>query len=149
MARPGRPKKVDESNRRRKRAKLGGLGRLKLTTAEIPGYVTRWANDTGSRLVDLTVEDDWDFVHKDEIGNEVGEFNVTPGNRDLGTRVSKVVGRDEHGQPIHAYLLKKKKEFAIQDRKEKDARINETEESLSRAKGVENADGSIKFGNRP
>ncbi len=152
QGRPGRPKKADSAKaaptgrRRKDRAKLGGDGRLKLSAPEIPGYVTRTANDVDTRLYDLTELDDWEFVHKDEIGNQFGEHNVTPGNRDLGTRVSRVVGTDKFGKPIYGYLLKKKKQFWNEDRKEKFKRVDETEETLKRAKGVENADGSIKFG---
>lgn len=137
---PGRPRKEE----RRRAGSVHGRGRLKLKVPEIAGYYTRWVSDTGTRIHDFTVLDDFDFVNRDEIGDHVGE-NVEDGNTELGSRVRVLVGTDEHGRPLHQYLLKKKIEFQREDLRKNETKRREKEDTLRRGSDrIENQYGTVK-----
>lgn len=123
----GRPPKVV-----RRRTRTIGGHRVKLSAPKIMGYVTRWANDDGIRIHDLTENDDWDFVFKEEITRE---DRVSVGDPDIsnvvkpGEKVSVPVGTKD-GKALFAYLLKKKREYFDADFKEKQAELDKVEEQL-------------------
>lgn len=140
---PGRPRKSE----RRRQPGIHGRGRQKLITPEITGFTTRWVNDISNRLKEKTQYDDWEFVEAREINNEVGEAG--DGNQDLGSRVKRVVGTQEGGKPMYAYLLKKSNEYYKQDIANNEAARREKEDTLRRGTGsdgrpVDNQYGSIK-----
>lgn len=122
--------KSSESRTPRRRRGIHGRGRQKLTTPKLPGYYLRWVNDVDTNIYDRTVQDDYDYVKKSEIGNHVGEQG--DGNSDLGSRVSVLVDKDNQGNPIVAYLLKKKTEFHDADMDKKESFRIEQEKSLKR-----------------
>jgi len=141
----GRPPKKNVERRRKKN--VYGRGRYKLTTPEIQGYMTRWANDDGVRIQALTEQDDYDFVLKSEISNEVGDPDIE-GNSDMGSQVRRIVGTKENGEPLYAYLLKIRKEFYEENQKEKQDEIDEVERQIKRGQfkqPIENKYGQIKF----
>lgn len=74
-----------------------------------PKLEYRWVNDEKGRIQRLTQEDTWDFTTREELGL-AGE------NSGQGTRLERVVGIGEDGQPLKAYLLCKPKEWAEEDR---------------------------------
>ena len=122
--------------RKRNRNKIDGM-RQKLHAPEIPGYQTRWVNDYGGRVQSLTEHDDYTFVSKEEISDpsgrvEVGDPNVTP-ELQVGDRVARIVGADD-GRPIYAYLMKKRKEFYLEDQVEKEKELLEVESQLKRGR---------------
>ena len=136
--------KTVSKSRTERRRKSGehGRARLKLSVPDLPGYFCYWANDTGTRLHDLTRDDDYDYVSKSEIGDHVGESGT--GNSDLGTKVRVLVGTDDNG-PVYAYLLKKKLDFHQEDQAEKEAERRKKEEALHRGSDqIENQYGSIR-----
>lgn len=136
----GRPRKPE--NVRRRKAAPHGRGRLKLYAPEIPGFHTRWVTDTGTRINDFTKLDDYDFVKRDEINNEVGETG--DGNTELGSKVRVLVGTDESG-PVYQYLLKKRIDWHKEDIAEKEEARREKEATLRRGNDqIENQYGSIK-----
>jgi len=133
------------STRRRKRG-VHGRGRQKLTVPEIPGYYLRWCNDTGSNMFDITTNDDYEYVLRDEISNQVGESG--DGNTDIGSKVRVLVDKDENGSPIYQYLMKKKLEFHEEDVVENERLRRKRESSLRRGddstgKPVDHQYGSI------
>jgi hypothetical protein len=133
--------KVEEP--RRRRSADHGRGRLKLSVPKMPGYYTRWVTDVGTRIHDFTVNDDYDFVSKSEINDDVGESG--DGNTDVGSRVRVLVDKDAQGNPIHQYLLKKPAKFHKEDMREKEAIRQEQESALRRGSDqIENQYGSIK-----
>lgn len=76
------------------------------------GLEPRWVNDTGNRMHQLTVQDDYDPVE-----------GVEP----------VPVGTDPHtGQPIMARLLAKRADFIKEDREKRAKTRDETETSLLR-----------------
>lgn len=137
---PGRPRKET----RRRQGSTHGRGRLKLKVPEIPGFYMRWVSDTGTRIHDMTVLDDYDFVQRSEIGDHVGESS-SDGNTELGSRVRVLVGKDEDGKPLHQYLLKKKLDFHKHDLKDNEQTRREKENSLRRGSDrIEHQYGSVK-----
>lgn len=127
-------------SRRRKRGEHG-RGRLKLKVPEMPGYYCRWGNDTGTNLHDMTHDDDYDYVDKAEIGNDVGESG--DGNSDIGSKVRVLVGSDENG-PIYSYLMKKKLEYHNDDKAENEDIRRKKEQTLRRGNdSIENQYGEL------
>jgi len=134
MVARGRAEK--EPVRKRNRNKIDGM-RQKLHAPEISGYQTRWVNDYTGRIQSLTEHDDYSFVSKSEISDpmgraEVGDPNVTP-ELQVGDRVARIVGADG-GSPVYAYLMKKRKEFFLQDQAEKEKELLEVETQLKRGR---------------
>jgi hypothetical protein len=80
-------------------------------------YVYRWANDDGSRIHQLTVGDDWDFVTV--TGGKGAEGGADTIKHRVGTK-------DDHSA-LYAYLLRKPKKFADEDKAKKAARISREE----------------------
>lgn len=117
-AAPGRPanKSVREASARKRRPMSAPLQKLALP--EIPGYHTHWINDYPGRLAQAE-QAGYTYVTPDEV--HINE-QLTPGNSDMGSRVSCVVGKGEAGQPLRAYAMKLQSELyeedqaALQDR---------------------------------
>ena len=137
-------KAAREPVRRRQRALDGD--RFQLKAPPIPGYRTRWINDTKNRIYQFTVEDDWDFVLRSEIPTPkglVGDPSTTP-EQDLGAKVAKIVGY-EGGNPIHAYLCKKRLEYWKADQLEKKQKQDEVMSELKKGHPyLENREGSVE-----
>lgn len=135
-------KSVRKSDRRRKPG-IHGRGRKKLTAPEIPGFHTAFVNDLGTRLYDKTVQDDYEYVTREEVGDFVGEDGKS--NNDLGSRVRVLVDKSENGEPIYAYLLKKKVEYFNSDRQEMEDDRMKREDELRRGNDrIENQYGEIR-----
>jgi len=82
-----------------------GVTRTKLgVKAEIPGYVLRWINDVGGRIMQAQ-QGGYAFVTPKEIGSE-----------DKESQVKRIVGKVESGGPMYAYLMKIEKTFYDEDR---------------------------------
>lgn len=98
---------------------------------EIEGFITRWFNDQDDRL--QRAEDaGYQYVHRKEIG-QVGDKDISNGNSDVNSRVSRVVGRMPTGQPIRAYLLKIRKDWYQADQAKKEEINNRVDEALRAA----------------
>ena len=81
----------------------GGL-KLKLAVAgEIPGYHLYWENDQDGAVETLLMEG-FDFVSYDEL--RAGKATEVVEDADIGSQISRYVGRREDGDPLRAYLLK-------------------------------------------
>lgn len=114
----------------RRRAGATGARRQKLAVNRShldPNYEHRWINDDELRLFSLTKEDNWDLVPDPSK-------SIKQDGTDLGSAISKVVGRNESGQPIRSYFARKPKVFAERDRIEKREAINRT---MTRITGAE------------
>lgn len=103
-----------------------GAPRLKLKVEEKPGLVRRWINDKGSRLM-YAEEGGYRYV---ERLKEVGTPDVIPGNTDLGSRTSKVVGTNEDGTPLRAYLMEIDQDTYEQDQEIKEESLLATEDTI-------------------
>lgn len=109
------------------------------------GYVARWFNDQDDRI-ERAEYAGYEFVKPEEIVG-VGDREVHGGNTDLGSRVSRVVGRTSNNQPIRAYLMKIQRDFYVEDQQEKEKVNRRVDEAVraGRAGGasVDNQYGSV------
>lgn len=123
-AEPVSKRAEDTRQQRRRRADAGQTAGLKLHVPEElrdRNSAERWINDDGQRIHAKTVLDDWDIVKDKDID----------GQRE-GTPVKRLVGKGDAGQPLHAYLCRKPKEWYDEDKgKEQDA-IKRREEDIRR-----------------
>jgi hypothetical protein len=118
---------------------------------ELDGFVTRWFNDLDDRL--QRAEDaGYQYVHRKEIG-QVGDKDISNGNTDVNSRVSRVVGRQPTGQPIRAYLMKIRKEWSEADQAKKEevnARVDDAiRAGTSGGAKVENQYGDVRLNRAP
>lgn len=128
----------------RKQRVPGEVMRRKLSYPTEEGYVMRWRNDKDDRIQSL-LDRGWEHVQKTD--------GVTPGDpdvsnetgQDLGTVVSKVVGAEDDGRPIKSYLLKIKKEWYEEDRKEKDEYLDALEKQIMDGGSVGGKDVDKKY----
>ena len=96
-----------EAPRRRKR-QSHGMARYRLSVPqEVPGHYIRWCNDDG-REVEWRLQSDYEFV----APAEVGLTDVTE------SRVKRLVGVKENGDPLFAYLMKIRSEWRAEDERE-------------------------------
>lgn len=122
MPRGVRAEVVRDERRRRRPETLDGMQRLKLALPsefrDDPNFTYRWVNDDGSRIHDLTVEDDWDICTR--AAHEGAEED----------RVSRIVGKKENGQPLVAYLARKRLDWFEQDKQANSAQNNAREDAM-------------------
>lgn len=79
---------------------------------DLANYVYRWTNDENSRIRQLTKADDYDFVNAGELGDGFDRENT---DSESAERVRMVVGSQKNGNPLYAYLLKKRRDFWEED----------------------------------
>ena len=120
------PKKAKE---RTDRVPLGTPHRkLQIPEGSIPpGKVPRWVNDTGGRLTQAQ-RGGYEFVY-DDINVGEGSENL---NSDLGSYVSQVVGKNDDGSPIRAFLMTIDKDLYDEDQAAKNSQIDKVDESIRR-----------------
>jgi hypothetical protein len=109
---------------------------MKMQVPEIPGYHCHWINDYQGR-VEKAIRAKYEFVDADEV--ELHDFSLAgdstkTGNQDLGTRVSMVVGTDEGGKPMRAYLMKLREELWKIDQELQQRPNDEISQQLKRGK---------------
>lgn len=79
----------------------------------IPGFHLHWLNDYAGRIQQAQ-QGGYEFVTAEEIGGMVNS-NVTDRNNDLGEKVRMLVGHNDQGGPLYAYLMKIPEEFWLED----------------------------------
>jgi len=106
---------MTRQTRRRRKDNLGGfqtnLG-VPETQLDHKKFAYRWINE--DHLHARTEADDYDKVKVDAASD------------DLGTTISRVVGKHEDGSPKRAYLCAKPRKLYEEDRKAHDATVDET-----------------------
>jgi hypothetical protein len=122
--RQGRKEEVAAQRRRRGNSEMRADARLPIPEEvskrlKAQGLTPRWVNDTGNRMHQLTVQDDYDRVE-----------GVEP----------VPVGTDLTGKPILAHLLAKRADFIAEDRAERAKVRDNTEQSLLRGEVPGGAD---------
>jgi len=113
---------------------------------EIKGFATRWINDEGNRIHDMTVLDDWDYVSKSEIlvqgrvsvGDSALNATIDPGER---VSIPVQIG---NGQTVRSYLVKKRTDYFKADRATKDKLHSEKLKGLWDTSGIENERGKVE-----
>ena len=90
---------------KRKKRESHGLARFKLSIPhEIPGWYVRWVNDDGREL-DWRLQSDYEFVEPQEVGLA----------SETDSRVRRLVGVRENGDPLYAYLMKIRQDWRDED----------------------------------
>lgn len=130
------PKMAPRDEAQRKVRRPLGVGRQKLSLTKEQqeyfrsrGEVPRWVNDTPGRLEDASEGDSYRFVTKAELSGkgQVGQATV-PGN--ASSRMTRVVGSNEDGSPITAYLMAKPIEDYEADMRERVDKIEAKEAEM-------------------
>ena len=99
-------------------------------------FVYRWVNDineAGSRILKFK-RGGYEFA-RNELGENdyvIGQEAVYQSKND-GSIIRLPVGTDKTGNPMHAYLMRIKKEFYVEDQNAKEKTLREEEEAIMRA----------------
>jgi hypothetical protein len=119
--------------------------RLQVDTT-FPGFHIRWFNDQDDRLLRAEAAG-YEYVQRKEIG-QVGDKDISNGNTDLNSKVSRVVGRTKDNQSIRAYLMKIRDAYWQEDRAAKAAIASEIDQAIRAGNAggadVKNSYGDIK-----
>jgi hypothetical protein len=128
LTREQREAKRTEGREETGRATRIGLGvsRSKLAVQERSGYKRRWVNDAEGRLQQATAGG-YQFAEDQSL--QIGSPDVDNVNRDLGSRISRVVDKTT-GQK--AYLMEIKEEFYKEDQDDKARELDKVDEQLKR-----------------
>jgi hypothetical protein len=110
-----------------------GLPRPKLTATPMLGWHLHWMNDDGQRLIEAQ-QGGYEFVSEEET--KLDQVAPTPANSDLGTRVRKVVGKQENGEPMYAYLMKIPQNFYDEDQLALQAQVDRIDATIRTGKLV-------------
>lgn len=125
LSQEGQKTKKKEKGRR-KRVPLG-VPRMKLTAQNIPeDKQARWINDKPGRIADA-LRGSYQFLNKDGIVVGTGYEDE---NEDIGSRVSRVVGKEDDGTPIIAYLMVIDKDLYEEDQAEKMKQVDMVDEAI-------------------
>lgn len=120
---------LQEKTERRRQRGANVVRGQKLTVSEAhldrENYAHRWINDDGSRIDQMTKDDDWDLMRDP---SKVAK----PDSDDMGGMISKIVGRNENGVPMRAYLARKPKQFYEEDQRDKRQSIEQTMAAIKR-----------------
>lgn len=112
-------------SRRRKRGSTGGLG-LKLDAPQRAGYVRRWVNNDPRRIAAMQ-ELGYDFV-TDKPGEGAARSD------DLGSRITRLAGKDENGAPVHSILMETPQEEYDVGIAEREDKLKPFEEAIRRGR---------------
>lgn len=125
MARQARTESRERQETARARRVPLGTPEMKLTAENREGYVRRWFNGKGNRL-SRAQQAGYTFVEDDTFIGEGAESR----NSDIGSAVSQIVGTNEDGSPLRAYLMEIRREWYEEDQAAKQAAIDEREDAI-------------------
>jgi hypothetical protein len=113
---------VKETPKPRNKRKPLGVRRSKLAVPhEISGYHLRYINDEPGRIMQA-MDGDYAFVEPQEVG--------LPENKD--NRVRVLVGSQENGEPLYAFLMKIPMEYYLEDQREKTKVLDQIDSAIRR-----------------
>ncbi len=129
-----RVEQVKQERRRRADTSYEYNHRLSVNHALLDhgNFAYRFINDTSGRLHELTVNDDWDVVKDPSVKTD---------NDNTGAPVRKLVGANQDGSPIYAFLCRKPLQYHKEDRKRKAQRTDEMMAQIKRG-AVKSPDGA-------
>lgn len=115
-----------------------GVPQSRLTVAnQDPAFVYRWVNDDGRGRLDRALAGGYEFAPSES--QRVGS-GAADGNSDVGSRVSRVVGTQEGGAGMRAYLMRIKREWYLEDQRAKQAKVDEIDKSIRRGDAHKSGD---------
>lgn len=116
-----------------------GVPQSRLTVAnQEPGFIYRWVNDDGRGRLDRALAGGYEFAPT-VTGQKVGS-GTADGNSDVGSRVSRIVGTQEGGAGMRAYLMRIKREWYIEDQRAKQAQVDEVDKAIRRGDAHKSGD---------
>lgn len=109
--------------------------RSKLTTPDIPGHHCHWLNDYAGRILQAQ-QAGYEFVSPEDALITMPDVAGSPvgAGTDLGSRVSVVVGKNEDGTPLRAYLMKIRSEWFKEDQAIAQGRVDDVHEAMRQGK---------------
>lgn len=137
--------KMAEAGEKRRRIPMS-VPRAKLSTPEIAGYHSHWVNDYPGRITQA-MDAGYTFVDREEALFTSGDLAGDPlgTGSDMGSRVSQVVGKNDDGSPLRAYLMKIPNEFYREDQQAIQDRVNAVDEAMRQGKQSVDGDGSNRY----
>ena len=120
--------------------------RAKLATPEIPGYHSHWLNDYTGRILQAQ-QGGYEFVSSGEALVTMPDLAGSPlgVGTDLGSRVSVVVGKNEDGSPLRAYLMKIRNEWFKEDQAASQQRVDAVHDGMRQGKNQTGGDDTHKY----
>lgn len=115
-----------------------GVPQSRLTVANPdPSFVYRWVNDDGRGRIDRALAGGYEFAPS--VGQKVGSGSAD-GNSDVGSKVSRIVGTQEGGAGMRAYLMRIPRELYDQDQRAKQAQVDEVDKAIRRGDAHKSGD---------
>lgn len=108
----------------------------KLATPSIPGFHLHWLNDIPGRI-NQAIAAGYEFVEPDETfvnPRNPGSDSAASGSSDMGSRISVVVGSDDKGNEIRAYLMKIREEWYKEDQRAAQSRVDAIDDAMRQGK---------------
>nr|QBM02669.1 hypothetical protein [uncultured archaeon] len=135
-----KPKRADAIRGERRRRQGSGLdSNLRFSLPDHlkndPNWRYHWLVDRPGRVSQKTRHDDWDFVEDAETESDAR--NTGP-----GSRIERHAGVDQFGNPLRAYLVRKRKDYDEEDKREHQAALDERMSAI-RGGQVTNAKGEV------
>jgi hypothetical protein len=126
--------KMDAAREMRTRIPMS-VPRAKLATPEIPGFHVHWLNDYPGRILQAQ-QAGYEFVSQEEALVTMPDLAGSPvgAGTDLGSRVSVVVGKNEDGTPLRAYLMKLRQEWYREDQAVAQQRVDQIHGAIEHGK---------------
>ena len=112
-----------------------GVTRTKLEVPmTIEGYHLHWVNDSAGRIPEAQ-RGGYTFVEPKEVGAV-----------DTGTQVKRLVGRNEDGSALYAYLMKIETAFYIEDQATIQGEVDQFDRAIKRG-SLEEVSGDNRYSN--
>jgi len=116
----------------------GTEGKMRVANAVPSNENWHWINDSPGRI-NQAVDGGYEFVTAAEAGGMTNS-NATDRNVDLGDKVRVLVGRQEDGGPLFAYLMKIPKDWFEEDQSSIQQRNDMVDDAIRRGKKPGNDD---------
>lgn len=138
IARPVREDRVAEvQGERRRRKDMSVNAHLRFSIPDHlrddKAYRYHWLVDRPGRIEMKTKHDDWDFVEEPELASDGRQTGA-------GTRIERHAGTDQFGNPLRAFLVRKKREYYEEDKAKDQADLDKRMAAIKSGKPV-NKDG--------
>ncbi|CAB4120854.1 hypothetical protein UFOVP2_31 [uncultured Caudovirales phage] len=137
--------KIDEAREMRTRIPMS-VPRAKLTTPDIPGFHCHWVNDYPGRVMQAN-QAGYEFVNQEEALITIPDLagSALGSGTDLGSRVSLVVGKNEDGTPLRAYLMKIRLEWYKEDQQAGQQRVDQIDDAMRQGNQAVAGDKSHRY----
>lgn len=120
-----RGEQIQQERRRRTSNLSGRRNRMGIDESNLDreNFAYRFVNDEGTRIHDLTVNDDWEVVQDRDGTTKIDGANV-------GSEVAIQAGASKTSANVKAVLLRKRKDWYEDDKRSEQRHIDDIEASL-------------------